>query len=87
LNFSPCPHLCLGTFDHWEILFWCPLVHLRHFQSLIFFLYLSHLPPVGCDPSKGYFKAGGAFFGRDREWAAASVREKKGFKFLGFFVI
>jgi hypothetical protein len=52
-----------------------------------FFLYLSHLPPVGCDPSKGYFKAGGAFFGRDREWAAASVREKKGFKFLGFFVI
>jgi hypothetical protein len=26
-------------------------------------------------------------FGRDREWVAASVREKKGFKFLGFFVV
>jgi len=33
----------------------CPPVLFGHFQSLRFFLCLSHLPPsVGCDPSQGY---------------------------------
>jgi hypothetical protein len=35
----------------------CPPVLFGHFQSLRFFLCLSHLPPnVGCDPSQGYFQ-------------------------------
>jgi len=35
----------------------CPPILFGHFQSLRFFLCLSHLPPsVGCDPSQSYFQ-------------------------------
>jgi hypothetical protein len=35
----------------------CPQALFGHFQTLRFFLCLSHLPPsVGCDPSRGYFQ-------------------------------
>jgi len=35
----------------------CPLLLFGHFQTLRFFLCLSHLPPsVGCDSRQGYFQ-------------------------------